>query len=184
MTFSCVTKKTGCTTFFILFYQIKFDALIFLKRFFVFFFKVRQAIAKRPELANSEECALIEFTDSAAARAALSMSLGDARIYELQQSPSNDKKRKQQSQPNQQPKSQHQQQPVAATKKSVHARIARENAYNSSSCASGSEAEDPRVTRNGRQTRAHPVCQHVAFAPNTGHTFQGKPDDFDYDYLR
>lgn len=43
---------------------------------------MRQAIAKRPELASSEECAMVEFTDSASARTALQMILGDAKVFE------------------------------------------------------------------------------------------------------
>ncbi|XP_043266508.1 la-related protein 6 isoform X2 [Venturia canescens] len=130
--------------------------------------EVRQAIAKRSELAGSEECALVEFTDSAAARAAMRLSLGDAQIYELQQSSNTDKKRKQvvQRQAAQHPS-------VPATKKTVHTTMPRENTYNSSSCASGSEAEDPRIMRNGKHPKSHTSCHHIAFAPTTGHSFRG-----------
>ncbi|CAG5088435.1 Similar to LARP6: La-related protein 6 (Homo sapiens) [Cotesia congregata] len=99
--------------------------------------EVRQAISKRPELGTDDECALIEFTDSAAARAAQQLTLGDAVIYELQQISSGEKKRKQQS-------SQQQNQPQSQpSKKSVAARLsaARENVY-SSSCPSGSEEDN------------------------------------------
>lgn len=81
---------------------------------------------------------MIEFTDSAAARAAQQLTLGDAVIYELQQISSGEKKRKQQS-------SQQQNQPQSQpSKKSVAARLsaARENVYNSSSCPSGSEEDN------------------------------------------
>ncbi|XP_015585023.1 la-related protein 6 [Cephus cinctus] len=114
--------------------------------------EVRQAIAKRPELASSEECALVEFTDSASARAALRMDFGDARIYELQQ-PS-DKKKKQQ---------------TSSTKKNTVARLAREEACHSSSCASGSEAEDSR-TRHRRPIHNHPV-----YPMYPGHAYQSPP---------
>ncbi|KAG8040898.1 hypothetical protein G9C98_001886 [Cotesia typhae] len=100
--------------------------------------EVRQAISKRPELGTDDECALIEFTDSAAARAAQQLTLGDAVIYELQQISSGEKKRKQQSSQQQiQPQSQ-------PSKKSVAARLsaARENVYNSSNCPSGSEEDN------------------------------------------
>ncbi|XP_012269517.2 la-related protein 6 [Athalia rosae] len=114
--------------------------------------EVRQAIAKRPELATSDECALVEFTDSASARIALQMNLGDMRVYELQQSA--EKKRKQQ--PN---------------KKSAVARISREEIYNSSSCASGSEAEDSR-SRHRRPVHGHPIYP-MAMYP--GQPYQGPP---------
>lgn len=112
--------------------------------------EVRQAISKRPELANSEECALVEFTDSASARTAMRMNIGDMRVYELQQS--TEKKRKQQ--PN---------------KKNAVARIAREDIYNSSSCASGSEAEDSR-SRHRRSVHGHPMYP-MAMYP--GQPYQG-----------
>lgn len=113
--------------------------------------EVRQAIAKRPELASSDECAMVEFTDSASARAALLMNLGDAKLFELQQSP--EKKRKQQ-----------------PTKKSAVTKISKEEtAYNSSSCASGSEAEDPRI-KHKRPIHSFPVY-HVY----PGHPYQGPP---------
>lgn len=114
--------------------------------------EVRQAIAKRPELVSSEECAMVEFTDSASARIALQMVLGDAKVFELQQSA--DKKRKQQ-----------------PTKKSALTRLTREDTYNSSSCASGSEAED------GRARTAHkkPIHGYPMYHMYPGHPFQGPP---------
>ncbi|XP_043461459.1 la-related protein 6 [Leptopilina heterotoma] len=112
--------------------------------------EVRQAIAKRPDLASSEECAMIEFIDSASARMALQMPLGEAKIYALQQTA--DKKRKQQS-----------------TKKNPVTRVSREETYNSSSCASGSENDEGK-SRHRRQIYNHPVY-HVF----TGHPFQPGP---------
>ncbi|CAL7936012.1 unnamed protein product [Xylocopa violacea] len=112
--------------------------------------EVRQAIAKRPELASSEECAMVEFTDSASARTALQMALGDAKVFELQQS--SDKKRKQQ-----------------LTKKSALTRLTKEESYNSSSCPSGSEAED------GRARHKKPIHGYSMYHPYPGHTFQGPP---------
>ncbi|XP_078037452.1 la ribonucleoprotein translational regulator Achilles [Augochlora pura] len=112
--------------------------------------EVRQAIAKRPELASSEECAMIEFTDSAAARLALQMTLGNAKVFELQQS--TDKKRKQQS-----------------TKKTALTRLAKEEAYNSSSCASGSEAED------GKARHKKPVHGYPMYHAYPSHPYQGPP---------
>ncbi|XP_076170993.1 la ribonucleoprotein translational regulator Achilles [Ptiloglossa arizonensis] len=112
--------------------------------------EVRQAIAKRPELASSDECAMVEFTDSASARTALQMTFGDAKVYELQQS--NDKKRKQQ--------------PV---KKSTVTRLAKEESYNSSSCASGSEAED------GRARHKKPIHGYPMYHAYPGHPYQGPP---------
>lgn len=109
---------------------------------------MRQAIAKRPELASSEECAMVEFTDSASARTALQMTLGDAKVFELQQS--NDKKRKQ-----------------LPAKKSALTRLAKEEAYNSSSCASGSETED------GRVRHKKPIHGYPMYHAYPGHPFQG-----------
>lgn len=99
----------------------------------------------------------------------MKLSLGDAQVYELQQSPGTDKKRKQVAQ---RQSSQHPAQP--ATKKSGHATVPRENPYNSSSCASGSEAEDTRIIRNGKHQKSYSACHHIAFAPTTGHNFRGK----------
>ncbi|KOC65129.1 La-related protein 6 [Habropoda laboriosa] len=112
--------------------------------------EVRQAIAKRPELASSEECAMVEFTDSASARTALQITLGDAKVFELQQS--SDKKRKQQ-----------------PAKKSALTRLAKEEAYNSSSCASGSEAED------GRVKHKKPIHGYPIYHAYPGHPLQGPP---------
>ena len=112
--------------------------------------EVRQAIAKRPELAASEECAMVEFTDSASARAALQMSLGDAKVFELQQS--GDKKKKQQ-----------------PAKKSTLTRLAKEETYNSSSCASGSEPED------GRARHKKPIHTYPTYHPYPGNHYQGPP---------
>ena len=112
--------------------------------------EVRQAIAKRPELASSEECAMVEFTDSACARVALQMTFGDAKVFELQQS--SDKKRKQQ-----------------PAKKSALTRLAKEEAYNSSSCPSGSEAED------GRARHKKPIHGYPMYHAYPGHPFQGPP---------
>lgn len=98
---------------------------------------MRQAISKRPELASSEECAMVEFTDSSSARIALQMTtLGDAKVFELH--PSADKKRKHQ-----------------PTKKSVLNRVTREDNY-SSSCPSGSEPEDGRV-RHKKSVPGYPM---------------------------
>lgn len=91
---------------------------------------------------------MVEFTDSASARAALQMTLGDAKVFELQQS--SDKKRKQQ-----------------PAKKSALTRLTKEEAYNSSSCASGSEAEDGRV-RHKKPIYAYPICHAYP-----GHSYQG-----------
>ncbi|XP_076619977.1 la ribonucleoprotein translational regulator Achilles [Colletes latitarsis] len=112
--------------------------------------EVRQAIAKRPELASSDECAMVEFTDSASARVALQMTLGDAKIFELQQS--SEKKKKQQ-----------------PAKKSTVTRLAKEEIYNSSSCASGSEAED------GRARHKKPIHGYSMYHAYPGHPFQGPP---------
>lgn len=90
---------------------------------------------------------MIEFTDSASARIALQMTLGDAKVCELQQS--SDKKRKQQS------------------KKSPLTRLAKEESYNSSSCASGSEAEDERVRHK------KPTYGYHMYHAYPGHSFQG-----------
>ncbi|XP_046426332.1 la-related protein 6 [Neodiprion fabricii] len=114
--------------------------------------EVRQAISKRQELATSEECALVEFTDSASARTAQQMSLGDMRVYELQQSA--EKKRKQQ-----------------PGKKNAVTRISREEIYNSSSCASGSEAEDGR-SRHRRPVHGHPIYPMAVYP---GQPYQGPP---------
>ncbi|XP_047363536.1 la-related protein 6 isoform X1 [Vespa velutina] len=111
--------------------------------------EVRQAISKRQELKPTEECAMIEFTDSASARLALEMNLGDAKIFELQQS---DKKRKQQ-----------------LTKKTIVTKLTKEDTYNSSSCASGSEAEDGKA-KYKRAVHGYPIY-HVY----PGHPFQGPP---------
>lgn len=84
-----------------------------------------------------EECAVIEFTDSAAARTAQTLDLGEAKIFELQQTSTGEKKRKQQSS-GQQQYHQQQSQPM---KKGAGARLsaARENGYSSSGFPSGSE---------------------------------------------
>ncbi|XP_053989830.1 uncharacterized protein LOC128882275, partial [Hylaeus volcanicus] len=116
-------------------------------------YQVRQAIAKRPELASSDECAMVEFTDSASARTALQMTFGDAKVFELQQS--SDKKRKQQ-----------------PAKKSAVTRLAKEEAYNSSSCASGSEAEDGRARHKKPVLTNHGYPMYHAYP---GHPFQGPP---------
>ncbi|XP_039302543.1 la-related protein 6 isoform X2 [Solenopsis invicta] len=110
--------------------------------------EVRQAIAKRPELTSIEECAMVEFTDSASARIATQMALGDAKIFELRHSV--DKKKKQ------------------PTKKCTLSKIAREDNHNSSSCPSGSEPEDGRL-RLKRGFQAYPMY-HVH---NTNYPFQG-----------
>ncbi|XP_006615014.1 la-related protein 6 [Apis dorsata] len=112
--------------------------------------EVRQAIAKRPELASSEECAMVEFTDSASARIALQMILGDAKVFELQQS--SDKKRKQQ-----------------PAKKSALTRLTKEEVYNSSSCASGSEPED------GKVRHKKPIHGYPMYHAYPAHPFQGPP---------
>ncbi|XP_012281299.1 la-related protein 6 [Orussus abietinus] len=112
--------------------------------------EIRQAIAKRPELTSSENCALVEFTDSASARAALQLKLGEAKIYELHHS--GEKKRK-----------------ASPAKKSAVARLAAEETYNSSSCASGSETEDAR-TRHKKPMYGHPIY-HVY----PGQSFPGPP---------
>ncbi|KAL2729466.1 la-related protein 6 isoform X1 [Vespula squamosa] len=111
--------------------------------------EVRQAISKRQELKPTEECAMIEFTDSASARLALEMNLGDAKIFELQQS---DKKRKQQ-----------------PTKKTIVTKLTKEDTYNSSSCASGSETEDGKA-KYKRAVHGYPIY-HVY----PSHPFQGPP---------
>ncbi|XP_034936527.1 uncharacterized protein Achl [Chelonus insularis] len=105
--------------------------------------EIRQAISKRPELGSDEECALIEFTDSAAAREAQKLNLGDTKIYELQQITAGEKKRKQQS-------NQQQQQQSQPVKKNVVQRNSapRENIY-SSSCPSGSEEENKNLRIKG-----------------------------------
>ncbi|XP_043678715.1 la-related protein 6 isoform X1 [Vespula pensylvanica] len=111
--------------------------------------EVRQAISKRQELKPTEECAMIEFTDSASARLALEMNLGDAKIFELQQS---DKKRKQQ-----------------PTKKTIVTKLTKEDTYNSSSCASGSETEDGKA-KYKKAVHGYPIY-HVY----PSHPFQGPP---------
>ncbi|XP_014602101.1 PREDICTED: la-related protein 6 isoform X1 [Polistes canadensis] len=115
--------------------------------------EVRQAISKRQELKPTEECAMIEFTDSASARLALEMNLGDAKIFELQQL--SDKKRKQQ-----------------PTKKTIVTKLTKEDSYNSSSCASGSEAEDGKA-KYRRAVHGYPIY-HV-YPGHPGHPFQGPP---------
>lgn len=111
--------------------------------------QVRQAIAKRPELAFIEECAVIEFTDSVSARIATQMALGEAKVFELRHSA--DKKRKHQ-----------------PTKKCSSNRATKEDNRNSSSCPSGSEPEDGRV-RFQRSFQGCPMY-HVH---NTSYAFQG-----------
>lgn len=91
---------------------------------------------------------MIEFTDSASARLALEMNLGDAKIFELQQS---DKKRKQQ-----------------PTKKTIVTKLTKEDTYNSSSCASGSETEDGKA-KYKKAVHGYPIY-HVY----PSHPFQGK----------
>ncbi|XP_043502752.1 la-related protein 6 isoform X2 [Polistes fuscatus] len=115
--------------------------------------EVRQAISKRQELKPTEECAMIEFTDSASARLALEMNLGGAKIFELQQL--SDKKRKQQ-----------------PTKKTIVTKLTKEDSYNSSSCASGSEAEDGKA-KYRRAVHGYPIY-HV-YPGHPGHPFQGPP---------
>ncbi|XP_011312354.1 la-related protein 6 [Fopius arisanus] len=107
--------------------------------------EIRQAIAKKSELGSDEECALIEFTDSASARAALALSLGDAKMFEMQQIAVSDKKRKQQ---------QTKEGLGVGAKKSAGSRInVRQNGYNSSSCPSGSDEEirSCRIARVGKK---------------------------------
>ncbi|XP_077276908.1 la ribonucleoprotein translational regulator Achilles isoform X6 [Temnothorax americanus] len=114
--------------------------------------EVRQAIAKRPDVASIEECAMVEFTDSASTRRAMQMALGDAKVFELRHLV--DKKRKHQ-----------------PAKKCSLTRVAREDTHtNSSSCPSGSEPEDGRV-RLQRGFQGYPRC-HVH---NTSYPFQGPP---------
>jgi len=110
---------------------------------------VRQAIAKRPEWASIEEYAMVEFTDSASARIAIQMALGDVQVFELRHSI--DKKKKHQ--------------PI---KKCIPNRTVREDNHNSSSCPSGSEPEDGRV-RLKRDFQGYPMY-HVH---NTSYPFQG-----------
>ncbi|KYN31247.1 CCR4-NOT transcription complex subunit 10 [Trachymyrmex septentrionalis] len=109
---------------------------------------VRQAIAKRPEWASIEEYAMVEFTDSASARIAIQMALGDVQVFELRHSV--DKKKKHQ-----------------PTKKCIPNRTVREDNHNSSSCPSGSEPEDGRV-RLKRGFQGYPMY-HVH---NTSYPFQ------------
>ncbi|KAL0112104.1 hypothetical protein PUN28_013378 [Cardiocondyla obscurior] len=111
--------------------------------------EVKQAIVKRPELASTEECAMVEFTDSASARIATQMTLGNAKVLELRHHA--DKKRKHQ-----------------PTKKLSLNRVAREDNHNSSSGPSGSEPEDGRV-RIQRNFQGYPMY-HVH---NTGYPYQG-----------
>lgn len=109
-------------------------------------------MAKKPELGNDDECALIEFTDSASARAAQKLKIGETKIYELQQFSSNEKKRKQQS--SSQQKEQQSQQP-AKKSSAIRNSSGRDNLYiNSSSCQSGSE-EDTRTFRISKNSRIH-----------------------------
>ncbi|XP_018407194.1 PREDICTED: la-related protein 6 [Cyphomyrmex costatus] len=110
--------------------------------------EVRQAIARKPEWASIEEYAMVEFTDSASARIAIQMSLGDVQVFELRHSI--DKKKKHQ-----------------PTKKCILSRTAREDNHNSSSCPSGSEPEDGRV-RLKRGFQGYPMY-HVH---NTNYPFQ------------
>ncbi|KAL6261330.1 hypothetical protein P5V15_008850 [Pogonomyrmex californicus] len=112
--------------------------------------EVRQAIAKRPDLSSIEECAMIEFTDSASARIATQMALGDAKVFELRHS--TEKKRKHQ-----------------PMKKSTINRVAREDNHNSSSCPSGSEPEDGRI-RHKKSFQGYPMC-------HTTYPFQGSSPD-------
>ncbi|XP_025073495.1 la-related protein 6 isoform X3 [Pogonomyrmex barbatus] len=105
--------------------------------------EVRQAIAKRPDLSSIEECAMIEFTDSASARIATQMALGDAKVFELRHS--TEKKRKHQ-----------------PMKKSTINRVAREDNHNSSSCPSGSEPEDGRI-RHKKSFQGYPMCHTYPF---------------------
>ncbi|KAF7995531.1 hypothetical protein HCN44_006638 [Aphidius gifuensis] len=126
--------------------------------------EVRQAIAKKSELGNDDECALIEFTDSSSARNAQKLIIGNAKIYELQQFSSNDKKRKQQL--NQQKEQQN-------GKKNLTLRMstAREKSYiNSSSCPSGSEDD----IRNFRISKNPRIQNRNIFAPVTS-PYQGPP---------
>lgn len=113
--------------------------------------EVRQAIAKRPELASIEECAMVEFMDSISARIATQMALGNAKVFELRHS--TDKKRKHQS-----------------TKKYGLNRVVGEDNHNSSSCPSGSEPEDGRV-KFQRSFQGYPMY-HVH---NTSYAFQEPP---------
>lgn len=114
--------------------------------------EVRQAIAKRPEWASIEEYAMVEFTDSASARIAIQMTLGDVQVFELRHSV--DKKKKH-----------------PPTKKcQIPNRTVREDNHNSSSCPSGSEPEDGRV-RLKRGFQGYPMY-HVH---NTSYPFQGMP---------
>lgn len=101
---------------------------------------------------SSEECAMVEFTDSSSARIAMQMTtLGDAKVFELHQSA--DKKRKHQ-----------------PTKKSVLNRVTgvREDHYNSSSCPSGSEPEEGRM-RHKKNVQGYPMY-HI----HSGYPFQGR----------
>lgn len=91
---------------------------------------------------------MVEFTDSASARTALQMILGDAKVFELQQS--SDKKRKQQ-----------------PAKKNVLTRLTKEEVYNSSSCPSGSEPED------GRARHKKPIHGYPMYHAYPAHPFQG-----------
>ncbi|XP_011864607.1 PREDICTED: la-related protein 6 [Vollenhovia emeryi] len=118
--------------------------------------EVRQALAKRSELASVEECAMVEFTDSASVRIATQMTLGDAKILQLRSSA--DKKRKHQ-----------------PTKKCSLNRVPKEDNHNSSSCPSGSEPEDGRV-RFQRGFQGYPMY-HIQ---NTNYPFQGpsSPDTY------
>ncbi|XP_066603038.1 la-related protein 6 [Prorops nasuta] len=110
--------------------------------------EVRQAIAKRPELSPNEECAMVEFTDSASARNALRMTLDGAKLFELQAIA--EKKRKQQ------------QQQQSSVKKSSNVKSAKEE-YNNPSYTSGSEMED------GRARHRKPVHSYPMYHVYPGH---------------
>ncbi|XP_015127963.1 la-related protein 6 [Diachasma alloeum] len=130
--------------------------------------EIRQAIAKKSELGSDEECAVIEFTDSAAARAAVGLSLGEAKMFELQTS-AGEKKRKQAIlvKEGQGP----------TVKKSGASRIAaRQNGYNSSSCPSGSDEEvrSSRAARGGRRTDSGAKNGFTASGPQPI-PYQGPP---------
>ncbi|XP_063974045.1 la-related protein 6 [Diachasmimorpha longicaudata] len=131
--------------------------------------EIRQAIAKKSEVGIDEECAVIEFTDSAAARAAVGLSLGEAKMFELQTSAS-EKKRKQALVAKEGQ--------GAAVKKSAGNRIAaaRQNAYNSSSCPSGSDEEirSSRSPRGGKRMEVGARTNFPASGPQPI-PYQGPP---------
>ncbi|KAK0090309.1 hypothetical protein PV325_001540 [Microctonus aethiopoides] len=131
--------------------------------------EVRQALAKRTELMPDEECAVIEFTDSAAARTAQTLDLGEAKIFELQQTSTGEKKRKQQSSGQQQ----YHQQQSQPTKKGAGARLsaARENVYSSSGIPSGSE-DDTHPSRI--KSRVYQGRREVRPSTNY-HSYPGSP---------